>query len=198
MFRGIIFLIAVFIPLFSITAAPVFGWSSMEPAVDKVVIINNPDNVQVSFEIKNAFTKEIEEGIKSGIPTTFTFFVEIYRKQGLWFDETLADMTFRHTVKYDTLKEEYEIMLEEKPLGTDLKSAPIRVKEVLQAKKIMAGADNIIVKPSSALKKGEGYKLRIKATLDPVNLPFPLNYMLFFVSFWNYETSWYEKEFVMQ
>ena len=192
MFRRIIFLIAIFTPLFSIIAAPVFGGSSINPAVDKVVITNNSDSVQVSFEIKNAFTKDIEEGIKSGIPTTFTFFVELYRKQGLWFDETLAGMTFRHTVKYDTLKEEYEIVQGEKPQNA------MRVKEIEQAKKIMAGGDNIIIKPASALKKGEGYQIRIKATLDPVNLPFPLNYMLFFVSFWNYETGWYEKEFVIQ
>ena len=162
----------------------------MNPAVDKVVITNNSDSVQVSFEIKNAFTNDIEEGIKSGIPTTFTFFIELYQKQGLWFDKTLAGMTFRHTVKYDTLKEEYEIVQGEKPKNT------MRIKEIEQAKKIMAGGDNIIVKPASALKKGEGYQIRIKATLDPVNLPFPLNYMLFFVSFWNYETGWYEKEFV--
>ena len=190
MFRRIIFLTAIFTPLFPIIAAPAFGGSSMNPAVDKVAIINNSDSVKVSFEIKNAFTKEIEEGIKSGIPTTFTFFIELYRKQGLWFDETLAGMTFRHTVKYDTLKEEYEIVQGEKPKNT------MRIKEIEQAKKIMAGGDNIIVKPASALKKGEGYQIRIKATLDPVNLPFPLNYMLFFVSFWNYETGWYEKEFV--
>ncbi|MDP2682679.1 MAG: DUF4390 domain-containing protein [Deltaproteobacteria bacterium] len=192
MFRRIIFLTAIFTPLFPIIAAPAFGGSSMNPAVDKVVITNNSDSVQVSFEIKNAFTKDIEEGIKSGIPTTFTFFVELYRKQGLWFDKTLAGMTFRHTVKYDTLKEEYEIVQGEKQKNT------MRIKEIEQAKKIMAGGDNIIIKPASALKKGEGYQIRIKATLDPVNLPFPLNYMLFFVSFWNYETGWYEKEFVIQ
>lgn len=180
---------------------------SVEAMVDKVVIANNPADIRISFEIKNAFTEEIEEGIKSGIPTTFTFFVELYRKRGLWFDEQLKSITFRHTIKYDTLKEEYEIMMDEKPQsGADLskdapagasKSAPMpmRVKEALQAKKIMASGDNIIVKPVSALQKGEQYQIRVKATLDAVDLPFPLNYMLFFVSFWNYETSWYEKEF---
>ena len=130
MFRRIIFLTAIFTPLFSIIAAPAFGGSSMNPAVDKVAIINNSDSVKVSFEIKNAFTKEIEEGIKSGMPTTFTFFVELYRKQGLWFDKTLAGMTFRHTVKYDTLKEEYEIVQDEKAIGTDLKSFPIIITNI--------------------------------------------------------------------
>ncbi len=190
--RIIIFSIAIFTSLFSIIAAPAFGDSSMDPAVDKVNIINKSDSVQVSFEVKNAFTKDIEDGIKSGIPTTFTFFIEILQKQDLWFDEKLAEMTFRHTIKYDTLKEEYEIVQGEKPQNT------MRIKEIEQAKKIMAGGDNIIVKPVTALKKGKGYQLRIKATLDPVNLPFPLNYMLFFVSFWNYETDWYGKEFVIQ
>ena len=187
MFRGIIWLaVAVFVHLSFVTAY------SMDAMVDKVVIINNPDNTQISFEIKNAFTKEIEEGIKSGMPTSFTFFVELYRKQGIWFDELLAEQVFKHTVKYDTLKEEYEIVLEEKPQNS------IRVKEIEQAKKIMAGSENIIIQHASALKKEEQYQLRIRATLDAIDLPFPLNYMLFFVSFWNYETDWYEKEFVLQ
>lgn len=191
MFKTAIFLgLAVLVHVSAITAKPAFGENQTNPAVDKVVIINNSDASQISFEIKNAFTKEIEEGIKSGIPTTFTFFVELYQKRGLWFDETAADMTFRHTVRYDNLKQEYEILLEEQP------QSAMRVKEIGQAKKIMASSDNIVVKP--ALKKGEAYQLRIKATLDPVSLPFPLNYMLFFVSFWNYETDWYEKEFIIQ
>ncbi|MBI5328168.1 MAG: DUF4390 domain-containing protein [Deltaproteobacteria bacterium] len=169
---------------------------SKEAAVDKVAVASAPDNISISFEIKNAFTKEIEEGIKSGIPTSFTFFVELYRKRDIWFNEKVNSITFRHTIKYDTLKQEYEIVMGEKPqLEADSKSARIiRVKEIEQAKKIMANGDSIVVK--SALKKGESYQIRIKATLDPVNLPFPLNYMLFFVSFWDYETSWYEKEFV--
>ena len=192
MLRRIIFLIAIFTSLFFIVTAHTFGESSIDPAVDKVNIINNSDSVQVSFEVKNAFTKDIEDGIKSGIPTTFTFFIEISQKQDLWVDETLAEMTFRHTIKYDTLKEEYEIVQGEKQQST------LRVKDIEQAKKIMARGDNIIIKPVLALVKEKGYQLRIKATLDPVNLPFPLNYMLFFVSFWNYETSWYAKEFVIK
>lgn len=187
MFRGTLLLaIAVFAHLSSVTAY------SMDAMVDKVVIINNPDNTQISFEIKNAFTKEIEEGIKSGMPTSFTFFVELYRKQGIWFDELLVEQVFKHTVKYDTLKEEYEIVLEEKPQNS------IRVKEIEQAKKIMADSENIIIPHPSTLKKEEQYQLRIRATLDAIDLPFPLNYMLFFVSFWNYETDWYEKEFILQ
>lgn len=184
MSRAIIFITAVACAhLFSAAAY------SANAIVDKVAIVNNTDDIEVSFEIRDAFTKEIEEGIKSGMPASFTFFVELYRKRGLWFDESLASQTFRHIIKYDTLKEEYEIILEERPQNS------IRVKEFEQAKKIMIGSDGIVIKPASALKKGEQYQLRIKATMDAVNLPFPLNYMLFFVSFWNYETSWYEKEF---
>lgn len=200
MLKTIIFSIIILTSLFYVPA-----YAAM---VDKVVLTNQPDGILTSFEIKDAFTKDIEEAIKSGIPTSFTFFIEIYGKQGLWFDKLIASLNFKHTVKYDTLKEEYEIILEEKPQiltdlkvksGTYLKSVPtIRVKDIEQAKRIMASGENIIIKPISTFKKGDTYQLRIKATLDAVSLPFPLNYMLFFVSFWNYETAWYEKEFISQ
>lgn len=177
---------AILIIFLSIFSVPAYA---LDPRVADAVIIKNADEMRISFEVKNAFTKEIDEAIKSGISTTFTFFIELHRKRGYWFDETLISTQFRHTIKYDSLKEEFEISLGERPNNT------IRVKEFYRAKRIMANGDNISIKPVPNLKKGEHYQLRIKATLDAVNLPFPLNYMLFFVSFWNYETDWYEKEF---
>jgi len=49
---------------------------------------------------------------------------------------------------------------------------------------------------SAVSRKDERLCFSLWATLDAINLPFPLNYMLFFVSFWEYETDWCEKEFV--
>jgi hypothetical protein len=41
------------------------------------------------------------------------------------------------------------------------------------------------------LVKGDKYQLRIKAELDKVTLPLSLHYVLFFVSYWDFETNWY-------
>jgi len=165
--------------------------------IDNVIVTNTPQAVMVSFEVKDAFTKDIEEAIKSGIPTTFTFFVELYKKRELWFDERIVSLQFRHTVKYDTLKEEYEVYLEE-----NQPSNGVRIKEISKVKDMMVKirgigdtSGGIPVIPHLALEKGGRYQLRMKAELDTINLPFPLNYMLFFVSFWDFETDWHVEEF---
>ena len=45
------------------------------------------------------------------------------------------------------------------------------------------------------LKKGAHYQIRMKAELDKIELPFYLNYVLFFLSLWDFETDWYSVEF---
>ncbi len=163
---------------------------SEEASIDEVMITTN-SNLKVSFEVSNAFTEEIEEAIRSGIPTSFTFMVELYRKRGIWFDEGLADFYFKHTVKYDNLREEYYITLEEKSQDV------IKIKDSTQMKNLMTVVDSIPLLPIYRLKKGMRYEMKIKGELDKIDLPFPLNYILFFTTFWSFETDWYIQEFTL-
>jgi hypothetical protein len=57
----------------------------------------------------------------------------------------------------------------------------------------MASVEELEIRPSSQLKAGIPVELRIKAELDPVKLPFHLEYLFFFVSLWDFETKWYTK-----
>jgi len=40
-------------------------------------------------------------------------------------------------------------------------------------------------------KNSQHYYVRMKAKLDKVQLPLKLEYLLFFVSLWDFETAWY-------
>jgi hypothetical protein len=46
-----------------------------------------------------------------------------------------------------------------------------------------------------ALKRGSHYQLRLKAELDKIELPLNLDYVLFFLSLWDFETDWYSVVF---
>ncbi|HBO84817.1 MAG: hypothetical protein A2073_00045 [Deltaproteobacteria bacterium GWC2_42_11] len=159
--------------------------------IGNVVISNNNQGITVSFEVKSGFTKEIEEAINSGIPTPFTFIVELYRNRSFWFNEKLTEYEFRHSVKYDTLKAEYEVVMEEKNQHERI----IRLKDLSSVKEVMSKVEGLQLYDSAKLQKNNKYTVKIKAKLDTVNLFFPLNYMLFFVSFWDFETEWYEETF---
>lgn len=147
-------------------------------------IMVNLDPLRVSFEVKDAFTEEIEEAVKSGMPTSFNFIVRLSRVDPVWFDEDIGEWEFRHTVKYDTLKDEYEVRLDE-----DI-SREARTKDLEEMKSFMSKGEAIAITPAH-LVPGEVYELGIKAELDKTDLPALLNYMFFFVKLWDFETEWH-------
>ncbi len=155
--------------------------------IDDVTVNYNSD-LNLSFTVKGAFTEDIIEAINSGIPTSFTFIVELYRTRRMWFDEHLGTWRFTHTVRYDSLKEEYEVELGEK-------KSHVRTKDFKEMKRLMVRGENFTIKPSKKLREGEEYTLKIKAELDTIKLPFFLDYMLFFVRLWDFETDWYTHTF---
>ena len=149
------------------------------------VAVSKNHALSITFSVKDAFTKEIDEAIKTGLPTTFSFIVELDRLRSAWFNETVGGIRLRHTVKYDSLKEEYEISIDE------MGEKSIRTKDINEMKALMSVVTSVDIKPVKPLVQGEGYEFRVKAELHTVELPFLLNYLLFFVKLWDFETSWY-------
>jgi hypothetical protein len=154
------------------------------------LVVEHSPELRVSFAVKNAFTSNIEEAVNSGVPTAFTFKVILSRNKGLlWFDETVVKKEFKHTVKYDTLKEEYEVTLGETG------GLPIRTRDLSEMKRLMTTGEAITLKPAGPLVEGAKYEIRIKAELKSVRLPFRLDYVLFFVRLFDFETRWHTYRF---
>jgi len=145
--------------------------------------------LSLTFSVDNAFPKGIEEAIKSGAPTSFNFLVEFTRIRGLWFDKDMGSWNFKHTVKYDTLKQEYEITLEEKGFQK------IVTKDYEEMKRLMSSPNSVVLLPSWGLPRGYRYEIRVMAELRTIRLPFRLDYMLFFLRLWDIDTDWYSHEF---
>jgi hypothetical protein len=140
-------------------------------------------NVSISFSVTNCFNQKMEEAIQAGIPTTFNFFVKLYKKRPLIWDNKIVAHRFRHTLTYDTLKDTYRIWLEEK-------GEEVQAKDLEKAKYYMQRVDVFAVVKGRELTPGN-YKFAIKAEIDPVKLPLSLEGILFFVSLWDFETDWY-------
>lgn len=166
---------------------PSFGICE-EARIDDVTVAKAP--LKVSFLVRGAFTKDIEEAIKSGIPTSFNFIIELNKVNSLWPNEQLGKWEFKHTVKYDSLKEEYEILFGE------ANEKGIRTKDFGEMKRLMTTASSVAVAPYSPVRMGEEYEFRIKAELHTVEMPLLLDYVLFFMKFWDFETGWYSYRFI--
>lgn len=137
---------------------------------------------KVSFIVENCFTEKMKEAIQSGIPTTFTFYINLHQKRW-WKDRKLASVEFRHTVQYHPIGKVYQIKLGENP-------SSLAASSLGEAEKLMSRVRDFKIQPSSPFELGTPGYFRIKAELDPVRLPLHLEYLFFFVSLWDFETDW--------
>ncbi len=172
---GVVFLLFLIFPL------PAF----CQKASIKDVNVKGANGVwKVSFDVENCFTEKMEEAIQSGIRTTFTFYIHLYQKRGWWKDRKVASVEFHHTVQYHPIQKAYQVTLEENP-------SSLGASSLEEAKKLMSKVKEFEIRSSSQLDPGVPAYFRIKAELDPVKLPLHLEYLLFFVSVWDFETDWH-------
>jgi Domain of unknown function (DUF4390) len=182
-------------PIFLLFLLLCLLWSSPSPlraaeaTLSDIIVTNTQEDLLVFFDIQGCFTREMEEAILNGIPTTFTIIIRLYKTSTLWFDGSISSLKLEHTIKYDSLKNEFRVTRSED------NNKELVFKEFEAAKEVMAEISNIEVVPLKELQKNSKYQLRVKAELEKVRLPLYLHYVLFFVTLWDFETDWYTVDF---
>lgn len=161
-----------------------------EPRLDNIIVTNTRDNLLLYLTANNAFPNKIVEAIQSGVPTTFTFHINLYRVRGVWLDKKIRSIEISHTLKYDSLKKEYIVHRSWEGKRS------LKVKTIDEAKRLMSEVDSLHIVPLARLEKGQQYQIRAKAELDRMTLRFYLHYVLFFLSFWDVETDWHTIDFI--
>lgn len=66
-------------------------------------------HVLVSFTLTNGFTEELRAAIRSGLPATITYEIELGRDGVLWFDRTVATTNVTASVRFDTLTRQHQL-----------------------------------------------------------------------------------------
>jgi hypothetical protein len=155
-----------------------------------IIVTNTRDDLLVYLTVKNAFPPDIENTINSGVPATFSFFINLYRVRRFWLDQEITQIDIAHTIKFDNLKKEYMVTRSWEGGRT------MTVKTFGEAKKLMTEIDSLTLVSLAQLEKGKQYQIRAKAKLSKLTLPFYLHYVLFFVSLWDFETDWYTIDFI--
>jgi len=158
--------------------------------LDNVTITNTRDNLIVYFNVKNAFSPKINEAVLNGVPTTFTFYVSLYRARESWFDKKISSHKISNTLKHNALRENFSL------------SSPWKTKEIVAiktldaARKQMTDITGFKIVPMDQLIRGKKYQIRIKAEMKKIKLPLYLHHVFFFLSLWNFETDWYTMDFI--
>ncbi len=168
---------------------PAMVLAKEDAVIKNIKLANTRDHLLTYFDVKKAFTPKINQAILNGVPTTFSFYVTLYKTQGSWFDKKIADIEIKSTLKYNSLKKDFSILRPWKNKDA------VMVQSLEKAKPLMTQIINLKILPLNQLVKGEKYQLKIKAKLDKITLPLSMHNVLFFVSFWDFETNWYVVNF---
>jgi hypothetical protein len=179
MMFGLLTAVMLFLP------SPAAADAQPDAVIENIKLANTRDDLLTYFDVKNAFTEKINQAVLNGVPTTFSFYVTLYHTDDSWFDKKIADIQVKSTLKYNPLKKEF---LVQRPWKED---SPFVAASFEEAKAAMTEIDNLTIIALNQLIKGNKYQLRIKAELDKVTLPLSLHHILFFLSFWDFETNWY-------
>ncbi|HVO65067.1 MAG TPA: DUF4390 domain-containing protein [Syntrophales bacterium] len=185
--RPVIFL-AIFFVCYLFLIFPLSSYSRDAKIGDIVVTINDY-RVTVYARVTNCFTKKMESAILAGVPTTFTFLVDLYQEKANWFDEKISGVVVKQTIKYDNVKKVFYIS----STGGQKES---EFQEFDAAKKAMSELNGIAVSSVMDLQNDKSYYILIKAKLDEIRLPLHMEYVLFFVSLWDFETDWHKQKIV--
>jgi hypothetical protein len=78
------------------------------PRIDHLTAAAVNGQVSVHFAMAGAFDDpQTIEAIQSGVPTSFTYIVEIYRDRPNWFDEGIARSRIQVIATYNSVTREY-------------------------------------------------------------------------------------------
>ena len=78
------------------------------PGIDHLTAVAVNGQVSVHFMMSRAFDDpQTIEAIQSGVPTSFTYVIEIYRDRPNWFDEGIARSRIQVITTYNSVTREY-------------------------------------------------------------------------------------------
>ncbi len=119
--------------------------------------------VLASFTAAAAFDEDARELLKSGLPVTFAYAVDLRNPSLLWFDGTLASVEVSASAKYDTLTDTYQVS----KLRGDQVVWSESTRDQEQVGAWMTTFDRIPLEPSSALEANRDYYVQVRLYTRP-------------------------------
>ncbi len=79
-----------------------------DPKIDNLAATAANGKINVRFALVNAFDRpQTIQGLQSGVPTSFTYIVEVYRDRPNWFDEGIDRSRIEVIATFNSVTREY-------------------------------------------------------------------------------------------
>ena len=165
----------VFASLFFLLAGGAFAG---DPAIETLSAKSVNRQVSVRFTMAHAFDREQTiQGLQSGIPTTLTYIVEIFRDRPHWFDEGIGRARIEVIATFNSLTREY--------LLNYRRDHKLVRSETFNDLASLQRAMTTIDEPSLFdIGKRPAYKLKVRVKADLMR-----GWLLYFIP-WEFSTRW--------
>jgi hypothetical protein len=149
-----------------------------EPRIENLSAAESRQKVSVSFRLSGAFDLgELNKALESGLPTGFTYHLQLIRKRHNWFDSTRAKARLEVICTYDSRTREY--LLNYRRDGRLVRSETFSDLEKLRRRMVTISEPDLF--DTGGTPRG---KLRVRARADV------MQGYLFYVIPWDITTSW--------
>lgn len=82
--------------------------AAVNPSIENLTATASGRKVTVRFSLANAFTnREMIEALQSGVPTSFSYFIEIFRDRPNWLDDGIAAAQVEVICTFNSVTREY-------------------------------------------------------------------------------------------
>lgn len=137
-------------------------------------------NARIDYE----FSSDSVEALKNGVPLIIQLQMDVMRKRGWLWDETVASLQQRFQLEYHALARQYVV--------TNLNSGELRSFPTWStATDFLGRIDDFPLLDSSLLNSQEEYYVKLQARLDIEALPAPLRLVAYLSSAWRLSSDWY-------
>jgi hypothetical protein len=153
--------VRVFVVAFAVALAVTVAAQSPEVSVTPIA---RDGQVLVSFDLTDAFSSDVRDAIQSGLPTTFSYDVELRRGSTL-FDRTVASVTVEAAVRFDNLTRRYQVSRTVDGRVDDAR--PTEDQEAVR--RWLTHFEQVPLSKTSALETNGEYYIRVRVHTRPRN-----------------------------
>lgn len=147
-------------------------------------VLNN-NEVAVTAELIRWYNQNIKDDLNNGIPKDLYYYILLKRRQPGWFDEEIVSKTIKQTIKYDVLKKEYSITTR-----LDDQTSHKTVESFEEMADLISRIDHVKITSLKRMRARYTYYISVKAEMRATNVPFYLEYILFFIPALELDTPW--------
>jgi hypothetical protein len=131
----------------------------------KIVPLVRDDQVLVSFDLADGFTSDLRAAIKSGLPTTFIYSVELRLDVPFGVDRLIGTATVTSGVEYDNLKRRYTL----NRMVDGRTQDEANVEDESTVRQWLTSISRLALFRTSRLEENRDYYVRVYATARPSN-----------------------------